>query len=349
MRNILPEQTLRRWSKVVGSIWTQSHARKDYVQGNYFDWHNMSKDGTIQKRKGDLLGLVAVLLWSTVATAFKLSLRHLSPAQLLLLSCIVSWLFLSAVLLYRGMFRAAFRNLKSGFGRAFLMGLLNPCLYYLILFEAYDLLPAQEAQALNYTWALTISLLAVPILGHALRWRDVLAALISYSGVVVIATRGHLASLEFANPTGVALALLSTLIWAIYWLLGTRDKVDPVTGLFLNFTLATPVLLLYCGLSGELTTIELSGLPGAVYVGLFEMGLTFILWGLAMKNTDSTARTANLIFLSPPLSLVFIALVLQEPILTSTLAGLGLILAGLAFQRFRKTKNSFRRRGVQSA
>jgi hypothetical protein len=35
------------------------------------------------------------------------------------------------------------------------------------LFEAYDRLPAQVAQALNYTWALTLTLLAVPVLGTA--------------------------------------------------------------------------------------------------------------------------------------------------------------------------------------
>ena len=33
-------------------------------------------------------------------------------------------------------------------------GFLNPFLYYIILFKAYSLLPAQEALSLNYTWPL---------------------------------------------------------------------------------------------------------------------------------------------------------------------------------------------------
>ena len=37
--------------------------------------------------------------------------------------------------------------------QSLLPGLLNPCLYYLVLFKAYELLPAQQAQALNYSWA----------------------------------------------------------------------------------------------------------------------------------------------------------------------------------------------------
>jgi drug/metabolite transporter (DMT)-like permease len=75
------------------------------------------------------------------------------------------------------------------------------------------------------------------------------------------------------------------------------------------------------------------GFLGAAYVGVFEMGLAFTLWLSAMKNAANTARIANLIFLSPFLSLVFIHFVAGEAILPSTFAGLVLIMAGLAIQR----------------
>ena len=32
------------------------------------------------------------------------------------------------------------------------------------------------------------------------------------------------------------------------------------------------------------------------YVGLFEMGITFVLWLSALKSTNNTARISNLIF-----------------------------------------------------
>ena len=107
-------------------------------------------------------------------------------------------------------------------GRFLLLGLLNPFLYYLVLFQAYDLLPAQQAQSINYTWAITLGLLSIPLLKHPYGWRDGIAALLGYLGVVIIATRGDLRSLAFDSPTGVALALGSTLIWAGYWLFNTR-------------------------------------------------------------------------------------------------------------------------------
>jgi drug/metabolite transporter (DMT)-like permease len=88
-------------------------------------------------------------------------------------------------------------------------------------------------------------------------------------------------------------------------------------------------------MTGQLTAVPWQGVAGAVYVGVFEMGLSFIFWLTAMRLTNSTASIANLIFISPLLSLVIISVMLQEPILSSTLWGLGLILSGLALQQMK--------------
>ena len=70
-----------------------------------------------------------------------------------------------------------------------------------------------------------------------------------------------------------------------------------------------------------------------LYVGVFEMGLAFVLWSRAMKLATNTSRVSNLIFISPFLSLVFIYLILGEVILASTWVGLVLIVAGLWLQQ----------------
>lgn len=289
------------------------------------------------QRRAYLCGGLAVLVWSTVATAFKIALRTLDPLQLLLLADAVSILALLAVLAARGrlgLLRAMPRREKllcCG------LGLLNPFLYYVVLFQAYALLPAQEAQPLNYTWAVTLSLLAVPLLGQRLRPRDLAAILVSYAGVVVISCRGDLTGLRFSNPQGVALALGSTLLWALYWIGNTRLKADPVAALLLNFLAAFPCILAATLAFSALPPLGWVGLLAGAYVGLFEMGLTFVLWlsamRLAARTPSGTARVANLIFLSPFLSLVFIHFLLGEAIRASTLAGLVCIIAGNALQQ----------------
>jgi drug/metabolite transporter (DMT)-like permease len=280
-----------------------------------------------------LFGLAAVLCWSTVATAFKISLRHLSPEQLLLVASSVSTVALLVIMLVRGRAVELLNGGRHHWRRSLLLGALNPFAYYLVLFEAYRRLPAQEAQAINYTWAITMSLLAAPFLGHRLRMSDLLGGLGCYVGVLVIATRGDVLSLRVSSLPGVGLALGSTVLWALYWLLNARDARSPELALTLNFVASLPMILVWSAIMGAFGPVAWQGVAAATYVGLFEMGVTFFLWLSAMRLTRSTARIANLIFVAPPLSLLLIHFVLNEPIYRSTPLGLGLILGGLAWQR----------------
>ncbi|WP_137939433.1 DMT family transporter [Chitinivorax sp. B] len=286
------------------------------------------------QNKAYMFGLMAVFFWSTVATAFKISLSHLTPAQLVLYATMSSSLFLLSWMLISRRGAELVSGIRRYWRVSLLFGGLNPFVYYLILFQAYDRLPAQEAQAINYTWALTMALLAVPVLKQRLHRFDMVAALMCYMGVLIIATRGHPLSLNFSDLGGVGFALLSTLLWSSYWLLNTRDQREPVLGLTLNFLFSLPLILIWCGVTDELKPVAWQGLAGAAYIGVFEMGLTFVLWLQAMRLTTSAARISNLIFLSPLMSLVFISFLLGEQILPSTIAGLGAILLGLVVQQW---------------
>lgn len=288
----------------------------------------MTRDGQAM-----LYGLGAVALWSTVATAFKVALGYMSPLELMWLASLVSWGLIGALVVRQGL---AGQALRQGWRTAAWAGLMNPVAYYLVLFGAYDRLPGQEAMALNYTWALAMAFLAVPILGQRLTRIDVLAGLVAYCGVWVIATRGAVFDVAFADPLGVAMALASTLIWALYWLLNARDHRPPLVAQWQNFSVGVPVLTALLLAGPGFQWHGWAGLGAGVYVGLFEMGIAFVLWQLAVHRVSRTAKVSNLIFLSPPVSLLLLFLVVGEPILPSTLVGLVLILAGLGLQQWQK-------------
>jgi drug/metabolite transporter (DMT)-like permease len=280
-----------------------------------------------------LLALSAVMLWSTVATAFKLSLQYISTIELLLYSSIFSTVVIGIILHTQGRFHLIFKCSRQEYLLSILLGFLSPFLYYLILFKAYELLPAQQAQPINYTWAITLSLLSVPLLKQHIRKEQWFALIISYLGVVVISTEGKPFDLHFTNLNGVLLALASTVIWSLYWIFSTRDHRDPVVGLMVNFLFSIPFIVIYYLLTGNVRMPPLAGVLGSAYVGLFEMGVCFVLWLMAMKLTDNTAQISNLIFLSPFLSLVFIHYILGEEIVVGTYIGLVLIITGLICQR----------------
>ena len=280
------------------------------------------------------------MLWSTVASAFKISLRYLDYAQLLFLASCASTLALGGLLIAQGKWPQLRQSRWAQLRGSLLLGALNPLCYYLVLFKAYDLLPAQEAQALNYTWALTLTLLSIPLLRQRIGTRDIAAGLVCYAGVLIIATRGAVWTLHFSDPLGVGLALGSTVIWALYWIFNTRDGRDAIVRLFCNFAFSLPLSLAYCLLAGEWRPIDWPGFAGAVYIGFFEMGITYVLWQLALQYAENTARVSNLIFISPFCSLVLIHFVLGEEIFWSTLMGLVFIVAGLLYQQLRGKNHS---------
>lgn len=277
--------------------------------------------------------LGAVFFWSTVATAFKLSLEHLQPAELLFYSSFASFVLLFFMLLKQKKLSMVIPYISQNFTLVLTLGAINPFIYYLVLFKAYDLLPAQEAQAINYTWALMLAYLGAVFLKQKLSKADIIAGFICYFGVLIIATKGDPFSLSFSNAFGVFLALLSTILWALYWIFNSRSKADPVVGLFCNFAVGLVFIAVYMYVIVGFSTPSWQGLLGAFYVGLFEMGIAFVFWLKAVNLSTNVSKISNLIFLSPFVSLVFIAIFVGEEILLSTLVALGFIIGGLVLQQ----------------
>ena len=285
-----------------------------------------------------LFGLMAVGLWSTMATAFKWALLYTTPMQLITVATTVSWLFFAMRLAVSGSLRSVMEVPRTIRWRCLILGLLNPGLYYWILFQAYDLLPAQDAMAINYTWGLTLPLIASLFSKVVPTRSEIGLALLSYLGILIIVTDGDLSAFEFTAPRGVLLALLSTVIWGLSWVLNSRfvdtHQLNPEVTLFLNFTAATPILWLLTTLSDGVIALTWASILSGLYVGLLEMGIAFVLWMNALRLTNNPIRVSSLIFLAPPLSLVLITTVLGEPISQSTLLGLVVILLGLSGQQF---------------
>lgn len=291
------------------------------------------------QKKAYLFALLAILFWSTVASAFKISLRYLDFQSLLFYSSITSCLLLTIIIFIDGQFRELKKLKRKELILSLLLGLLNPFLYYLILFKAYDLLPAQEAMTLNYTWPLVLALLSAPILGQKLTTKSVIALLISFAGIIIIATKGRPTSLEFSNLNGDLLALGSSVIWALFWLFNVKSKLNETLKLFLNFFWGSVYITLLMLFTGGIHWPEAEGLAGAVYVGIFEMGITFVLWLKAMQLSSRTDKISQLVFLSPFLSLIFINIFVGEKIFLYTISGLILIVSGILLQRFKRKRN----------
>lgn len=289
--------------------------------------------GISKQQRAYLYATVAVVSWSTIPTAFKLSLRHLGVLPLLFYASFVSTIFLLVYVLSTGKLALLKDFSRGDYLRSALLGFLNPFFYYAILLKAYSLLPAQQAQPLNFVWPITLVLLSIPVLKQKIKLRSILAVFISFIGVVVISTEGRVLALRFTSPTGVGLALGSTIIWSLFWIYNVRFGRDEACQLFVGFVFGTVFVLLAMLLFAQLEIPDPRGIAGAAYIGLFEMGLTFLCWLRALKLAKTTAHVVNLIYLVPFLSLVVVYFVLGEEILLATVVGLVFIIGGIILQK----------------
>ncbi len=279
--------------------------------------------------KAYIYAISSILLWSTVASAFKISLRYMNFLNLLLYSSLFSSLILFFVVIKRKKYMYIKNMPKKEWKWSIILGFLNPFLYYTVLFKAYSLLPAQEAQSLNYTWPIVLVLLSAPLLKQKVTFKNILSLFIGFLGVIIIATHGKITTLSLSNPFGVILATGSSLIWALFWLYNVKDKRDAEVKLFLNFAIGFLFTLVFTLATSKIYIPKWQGLIGTVYVGAFEMSITFLLWLRALSLSETSAKIGNLVFLSPFISLIFIHFIVGETILPSTVFGLILIIGSI--------------------
>jgi drug/metabolite transporter (DMT)-like permease len=201
-------------------------------------------------------------------------------------------------------------------------------------------LPAQEAMVINFSWPVMIVILSIPILKQTIDIKSFLSIIVSYIGVVVIASKGDIFSMQFESPLGVIYILITTVIWALFWLFNTKNSNDSVVSLFLIFLFSLPYILLIVYFSNSFIIPSIKGFIGSAYIGLFEMGISVVLWQVALKTSTTVSRVASLVFITPFLSLLILHFVLKEAILISTIFGVILICVGLFLQKYFTRKNS---------
>lgn len=287
------------------------------------------------ENKAIVYAFLAVLSWSTVATAFKVALTYLSHFEMLLVACLTSLLIFTLLITFQRKWRlvASLTNRQWAYFAG--IGLLNPVAYYLVLFKAYDLLPAQVAQPINYAWPIVLLIMLALFAGQPIPKKKYIGMFLSLAGVALISLGGGGTGDMSLSVSGLLLAALSAVLWASYWMVNNlkKEQADGSVVLFVTFLFGSLYLLAGAFFVGA----DLNTLPGVLsgmYVGAFEMGIPFIFFGLAMRKTNNPALINQICYLSPFMSLFFISVVLGEQIVITTYVGLILIVLGIVYNQY---------------
>lgn len=276
----------------------------------------------------------AVLSWSTVAAAFKTALSYYTHYEMLTVAAITATvIFAIAITLQRKWSQVRHMHIKD-LGALALLGLLSPTFYYLVLFSAYEQLPAQVAQPVNYCWPIFLVILLAVVMHKPVKPRLYIGMAVSFAGVSVISlgSGGIGGSLSIS---GIAMALFSAILWAVYWIANERLKggFDESVKLFGSFLFGSIYLL--AGLLWIPAAFDsTSGTLASIYVGAFEMGIPFLFFSIALKNATNVATVNQMCYIAPFLSLFFISVIVGETILTTSYVGLSLIIFGVIFNQY---------------
>ena len=277
---------------------------------------------------------IAVASWSTVASAFKIGLRYYSYYELLLVAAVTASMIFALVITIQKKWYLLKSITRKEWILFAITGLLSPAGYYLILFQAYDLLPAQIAQSINYSWAIVLTLLLALVTRQRIPLLKYLGMAISLGGVALISLGSDTIVGVKLSILGLLLAFLSAFVWASFWILNKKSEhIDNILALFISFFFGSLFLLVGL-LFIDVQLYSSKGLLSAIYVGLFEMVIPFIFFGLALKKTDNPALINQLCYLSPFISLFIIRSVLGEQIYFTTFIGLVLIVGGILFNEY---------------
>ncbi len=200
---------------------------------------------------------------------------------------------------------------------------------------------ATNAALLNATSPIFIALLSVLLLGQRLGAVAVLGSLVSFSGVLVIVSRGSIHTLRaFELNTGDVWILASALSWAGYtvclrWRPPELRGLDLLTVIAAISVVALAPLYVVEMAAGRVLVPTPAAIGGIAYVGIVASVLAYIAWNHGVEQIGP-ARAGPFMYLmlvfTPILSIVF----LGERLEPFHFAGATLIIAGIYLATVRR-------------
>jgi len=280
-----------------------------------------------ESTRGTLYALLAVAMFATLGTGFKIAVNRLDSYSVVVWMGIYSSLTLLGVLLLEGRTAAIATTLR---GRPLffpLAGIIGLGVQQILCLKTYELIPASQAVILHYTYPLLMLLLSWLLFGEKSGWRSVLCVLLGFGGVcVLVAAGGSLGDIGFS--TGVLAALGTAFSFALFCVLIKHASFQITTGMFLFNLFGLLFLLALLPLYPMCWHPAPADMALLAYLGMLPTALAFVLWNRALRMIP-TGRSSNCALLVPIFSLLCIALVLKERISPLQITGMSIVLGSI--------------------
>lgn len=277
------------------------------------------------------LALLAVFLWSTLSPVTKIVLNTIPNMEALCIGSLVAFLFL---LLLNG-YTKKLLIIREWKAQDYLwvcgMGFVGLFLYYAFYYYGIRVMTAQDACIINYLWPLMIVVFSVFILKEKMNVKKLLAVLLSFAGVVMVATKGNIANIDMTNLKGILSCVAAAVCYGLFSVYNKKKAYDQNVGMMFFFGVAALASGVVSILTEEIQTLNRIQLAGSLWIGVFVNAIAYLAWGIALNNGE-TAKISNLAYITPFLSMLVSFVLLEEPLSLWSFGGLVLIVAGIFIQ-----------------
>ncbi|MDR2750464.1 MAG: DMT family transporter [Clostridiales bacterium] len=277
---------------------------------------------------------VLLLCWGTLASVSKLLMQGIDSYQLqfylyglAFLTLLPSFFMKKKHLLLKGLTGKQWLLLAgcAVFSYAYLL-----C-YMLALQESTDetIVPITM---LNYLYPVFIVLLAHPVNGEKLTIPKLASTAICFLGAYIVVSGGRAMVFDPKIMGSYALAFAAAVLWGLFSAFGKKNTADielsNVIYIGLGFAFSTVAMLA----NSSFTLVSLRDFSLLFWLSAANFTLSYGLWFKALK-TASAALAANMSFLTPFVTIFFIAVIFKDTrIELSHMAGLLTILIGMKWQ-----------------
>lgn len=288
-------------------------------------------------------------IWGLSYVFIRVAAPVMGPALLMGLRVAIAS---GATLLYiaaRGEWKTALPSFRTHAREYIVMGLINAAIPFTLIAAAELVIDASYAAIMNATTPVFAALAAAAWLGRPLTTRMVVGIAIGISGVAIAVGGGPIA----LTPLVVAAIILSLGGALSYGLGGTYahghvSEVAPVT-ISLGQTVAASVILLPFALV-EVPSAHWTMPADVSLIGLavLSTSVAYLLYFQILQRAGPT-ETLTVTFLIPIFGVLWGHALLGEPIGPGTVAGLAVVLLGLALVTGYRLRNPFRQTTEASA
>ena len=287
---------------------------------------------------------IAVVMFTSFEVVLKFIAGQINPVQLTLCRFSIGFLFLLPVALHT--LRKREQRLGRGSMAYFaLLGLIGIALCMPILQLAVLYTSSSMAAVIFSCNPVFVTVLAFLILQEPIKRRHIAALVLEVLGTVVIISPWN----TRLNMTGVALVLLSTLLFSLYGVMGKRKVeqfgsavVTCFSFLFGSLIVLVFILLTHIPAAAEvfrsaglesfaeipiLAGYTLENLPYVLYVSVGVAGIGFLTYFMAMEHQPASV-VSLVYFFKPALAPALAWAVHREEVSLNMLAGVVLIVLG---------------------